>query len=94
MHWRYQVDYLNLCQSYLARQWYLDLMPAWTKSITHAQGSWVVTNGKFTEVYPKSTNSQENAKVAWIQICQDVGIPECMKSDGAPKLCGPNSAYV
>ncbi len=73
IHRQYHVDHLNLDQTYLAGQWYIDWMPARTKSITQAQGSWVITNGKFTEVYPKSTNSQESAKEALIEFCQDIG---------------------
>ncbi|KAL7470553.1 hypothetical protein ACHAXS_010800 [Conticribra weissflogii] len=66
----------SIHRTYFAGQRYIDWMPAWTKSITQAQGSWVITNGKFTEIYPKSTHSQESAKEVLVKFCKDVGVPE------------------
>ena len=69
-------------------------MTAKTKSITQCKGSWVYTNGAFTEVYPSESNHQIPANVSLNDLCNDVGIPEKLASDRAPELCGRKSTYL
>ena len=56
-------------------------MPARTKSITPCTGAFVITNGQFTQVYPKINHGQHCAAEFLTEFCQDVGIPANLKSD-------------
>ena len=69
-------------------------MPAKRKSITQATGAWVYTNGFFSEVYPSESKKSVDASQTLNNFCQDVGVPEHIKSDRAPELCGRNSAFL
>ena len=69
-------------------------MQAKTKSITQCTGAFVYTNGTFTEVYPKETHAQIPTNQTLNDFCNDVGVPEKLKSDRAPELSGRNSAFL
>ena len=94
IHRRYRVDHLDLHSNRLKGKWYVDWMPSKTRSITQCTGSFVYTNGEFTQVYPKESNTAEYANMSLNEFCADVGIPEKLKSDRAPELCGRQSAFL
>ena len=50
---RYRTDYLDLRRKYISGMWYLDWMPAATKSIKKCRGMFVYSNGTFPKVDPK-----------------------------------------
>ena len=91
---RYRVDHLDLHRTRLKGKWSLDWMPSGTKSITQCTGAWVYTNGHFTEVYPREDRTSTTASATLDEFCQDVGIPEQLKSDRAPELCGRTSEFL
>ena len=68
-------------------------MASKTKSITGCTGAFVYTDGKFTEVYPKHVHTQTLATETLSDFCQDVGIPEKLKTDKAPEFSGANSEF-
>ena len=51
------------------------------KSITGATGAWVYTNGHFTEVFPMEIKSNVGASHTLNDFCQDMGLPEHIKTD-------------
>ena len=63
IHRRYRTDHIELHRDRLAGKWFVDWMPAKTKSVTQSTGAWVYTNGKFTEVYPTESNTSIPASV-------------------------------
>ena len=91
---RYRVDHLNLHRNYLRGKWYVDWMPSATKSITQCKGAFVYSNGTYPEMYPKEDNKMGSAKETLQSFCHDVGVPEKLKSDRAPELCGRQSEYA
>ena len=91
---RYRVDHLNLHRNYLRGKWYVDWMPSATKSITQCKGAFVYSNGTYPEVYPKENNKMGSAAETLQSFCHDVGVPEKLKSDRAPELCGRQSEYA
>ena len=94
IHRRYRTDHIDLNRDRLRGKWYVDWMPAKRKSITQATGAWIYTNGFFSEVYPSESKKSTNASQSLNDFCQDVGIPEHIKSDRAPELCGRTSAFL
>lgn len=94
IHKRYRVDHLDLHSTKLKGKWYIDWMPSKTKSITQCKGAFVYTNGEFTQVYPKESNTAGHAYASLNDFCADVGIPEKLKSDRAPEFCGRESAFL
>ena len=91
---RYRVDHLNLHRNYLRGKWYVDWMPSATKSITQCKGAFVYSNGTYPEVYPKEDNKMGSAAETLQSFCHDVGVPERLKSDRAPELCGRQSEFA
>ena len=91
IHRRYRVDHLDLHSQRLAGRWYVDWMSARTKSLSQNTGAFVYSNGSMTEVFPMSNHSNVSAATSLKEFCEDVGIPERLKSDRAPEFCGRNS---
>ena len=52
---RYRIDHLDLHCKYISGRWYVDWMPAATKSITQFKGVFVYYNGTLLKVYPKQS---------------------------------------
>ena len=90
---RYRTDHISLHLDHLRSQWYVDWMPAKTKSITGCTGAFVYTNGKFTEVYPKTDHGGASPSDSLNEFCQDVSIPGKLKSDLAKEFVGPKSEF-
>ena len=94
IHRRYRVDHLNLHSEKLKGQWYVDWIKAKYKSLDQNVGAFVFSNGMFTESYPTEDNKAAKANATLIEFCQDVGVPEKMKSDRAGEFCGRNSEFL
>lgn len=90
---RYRVNHLDLHSSRLAGQWYVDWLSAGTISLAQNRGAFIYSNGTFTEVYPSESNKQAPATTSLREFCEDVGVPEKLKSDRAPEFCGRNTEY-
>ena len=69
-------------------------MSARTKSLSQNTGAFVYSNGSMTEVFPMSNHSNVSAATSLKEFCEDVGIPEQLKSDRAPEFCGRNSEFL
>ncbi|KAL7551328.1 hypothetical protein ACHAWF_014514 [Thalassiosira exigua] len=91
---RYHVDHLNLHSSRLRGKWYVDWMPSKIKSLAQNTGAFVYTNGTFTEVCPMETHKTILALVMLKDFCEDVGMPERLKSDRTAELCGRKSEFL
>ena len=94
IHRRYRVDHLDLHSNRLAGQWYVDWMPAATKSLSQNVGAFVFTNGTFTEVFPTPDRRSVTAAMSLKEFCEDVGTPEKLKSDRAKEFCERNSEFL
>lgn len=90
---RYRVNHLDLHSSRLAGQFYVDWLSAGTKSLRQNTGAFIYSNGLFTESYPAESNVQANATASLREFCEDVGVPEKLKSDRAPEFCGRNTDF-
>ena len=90
---RYRVNHLDLHSTRLAGQFYVDWLSAGTKSLRQNVGAFVYSNGLFTECYPAESNRQEPATTSLREFCEDVGVPERLKSDRAPEFCGRNTDF-
>lgn len=90
---RYRVDHLDLHRNKLAGRWYVDWISAGVKSLAQNKGAFVFSNGTYTEVYPCESNNQELANLSLIDFCNDVGVPERLKSDRAPEFCGRGTQF-
>ena len=93
IHRGYRVDHLDLHAARLKGTWYVDWMHARTKSLTQCTGAFVYSNGTFTKIYPTETHNAADAAQTLREFCSDVGIPEKLKSDRAPELCGRKSEF-
>lgn len=91
LHRRYRVDHLDLHRKYLKGQFYADYLESKVKSINQNNGAFVITNGDYTEVYPTSTRS--SAADALLDFCDNVGIPERLKTDLAPEFAGKRTEF-
>ena len=91
LHRRYRVDHLDLNKRRLNDRFSMDHMLAKTVSLNGNKGAFVYTNGKFTKVYPVSTQ----AKVAetLTDFSDDVGIPSDLRVDLAPEMEGRHTAF-
>jgi hypothetical protein len=69
-------------------------MPASQKPITGATGAWVYVNIHFTEVFLTEAKSNVDTAQTLKDFCQDVGLPEHIKSDQASELCNSNSEFL
>ena len=63
-------------------------MPAATKSITQCKDVFVYSYGTLPEVRPKESNKSMQGAETLQEFCKNVGIPDNLKSDRAPELCG------
>ena len=91
---RYRVDHLDLHRKRLRGQWQMDWMCATHKSLNQSKGAYLITNGHFTELYPKEKEDQDNAVSALREFVDDVGVPQEIKTDRAGSFSGRDSAYV
>lgn len=91
---RYRVDHLDLHRRRLRGRWQMDWMTARFKSLNQSKGAYVITNGHFTETYPKETENQINSTAALREFIDDVGVPEKLKTDRAGSFIGRNSDFV
>ena len=78
---RYRTDNLYLCRKYISGIWYVDWMPAITKSITKYKCASVYYYGTLPEVYPKESNKSMHAAETLKELFKNVGITENPKSD-------------
>ncbi len=69
-------------------------MPARTKSVTQCTGTFLFTNGAFTEVYPSEKHTQQAASASLNEFCTNIGILEKLETDRAPEFCGQNSQFL
>ena len=86
------MDHLELHRTYLKGQWYLDHMTAKKKLINQNTGAWLYTNGHFTASYPTEKRSHVSDTLS--AFCDDVGTPQCLKSDRAPELVGHTTPFL
>ena len=77
----YRRDNLYLCRKYISGIWYVDWMPAITKSITKYKCAFVYYYGTLPEVYPKESNKSMHAAETLKELFKNVGITENPKSD-------------
>ena len=91
---RYRVDHLALNTNQLGGQWYIDWVSAGTLSLNQNKGAFVITNGRFSEVYPSRDNKSIQANTSLNEFCQSVGVPGKLKSDRAPEFCGPSTIFL
>ena len=75
-------------------RWYVDWMTAATKLITQYRSAFVYSNGTFPEVYPKESNKSMQVEETSQEFCEEIVIPENLKSDRAPYFCGQESSYL
>ena len=61
--------------------------------LTQCTGTFVYSNGTFTEVYPSESNTAEMAAISLKEFCEDVGVSENLKRDRAPEFCGRQSQF-
>ena len=94
IHKRYRVNHLDLHSSKLKGQWYIDWIKAAYKSLDQKAGAFVISNGTFTASYPTEDNKSPKAKISLNEFCQDVGVPEKLKSDRAKEFCGRGSDFL
>ena len=85
---------MNLHANRLVGQFYIDWMPARTKSLIQNTGAFVYTNGTFTEVFPTPDNKLVTASATLKEFFGDVGTPEKLKSNRAKEFCGRNLEFV
>ena len=91
---QYRVDQLYLKTSILSGKWYVDYIPAGTKSLAQNVGDLVISDGTFTEVYPSDSKQQVHTNMPLGDFCNGVRITEKLKSDRDPEFCRRNSEFL
>jgi hypothetical protein len=91
---RYRVDHLDLNLNRLKGVWEVDWLLSKVKSTTQSTGSFVYSNGVFTEVYPQETHAESSARDSLNAFIEDVGAPEGIKTDSAAEFTGRNSEFA
>jgi len=90
---RYRVDHIHLHRRHLRGKWYIDWLQSGVKSVDQAKGAFVYSDGAYPEVYPKEDHKQGSAAESLRSFCDDVGIPQRLKSDLASEFVGRNSEF-
>ena len=94
VHRRYRVDHLDLHRHRLRGPFQMDWMTARVKSLSQNTGGYLISNGHFTEAYPKESDSSENATSALKEFINDVGVPVDLKTDRAKSFSGRDCEFV
>jgi hypothetical protein len=89
---RYRVDHLHLHRNWLNGTWYTDTLLSKVKSINGNTCAQVYTNRQYTSVHPMTARSQVGRSLT--EFTDNIGIPDLLWSDGAPKMTGNNTEYV
>ena len=72
----------------------MDFIPGATKSIRLYKGVFVYSNGLLHEVNPKQRNNSVLELDMLQELCEDIGIPENIKSERSSKVCGQKASYL
>ena len=71
----------------------MDRLDAQYKSLRGNTGAHVISNGKYTRIYPGKDGSSETAKDALADFIDDVGVPQQLITDGAASYIGPKTPF-
>ena len=93
IHQWYCMDHLALHRKRLAGTWFMDRLDARYKSMQGNTGAHVITNGKYTRVYPGKDRSSETAKDALADFIDNIGLPERLITIGAPSYTGHKTPF-
>jgi len=81
LHRRYRVDHLNLNRRRLNDTFYMDTLFSKVKSLGGYTCAQLITNGKFTRVYPMESKASSDIAHALGKFAGDVGIPDTLICD-------------
>jgi hypothetical protein len=95
MHCHYRVDHLNLNQRRLNDIFYMETLFSKVKSIRGHPCAQLITNGKFTRVYPTmESKASSNVAHALSKFADNVGIPDTLICDLASKQTGKHTEVL
>ena len=78
----------------MAGKWYVEWILANTKLLAYNVVAFVLSNGTFKKVYPSESKQKMPSNMTLNYFCNDVGIPENLKSDRSPEFCGRNYEFL
>ena len=93
IHRRYRTDHLALHRKRLGGSWFMDTLIARHKSLSGNRFAHVITNGKYTRVFPCKDKNSETAKNALEDFIDDVGVPQQLWTDSAPEFAGHKTLF-
>jgi hypothetical protein len=94
LHRRYRVDHLNLNRRRLNDIFYMDTLFSKVKSIGGYTCAQLITNGKFTRVYPMESKASSHIAHALSEFADDVGIPDTLICDLASEQTGKHTDVI